>query len=296
MSSTVKDRQVYCVVKDQYGKTAQSDTVYLRMAVGITTQPKTTYTKIGSTAIVTVKAAGDGLKYTWYYKNKGSSKFTKTTATASTYRVKMSNTVKDRQVYCVVTDKYGKTEKSNTVYLRMAASITTQPKTTYTQSGSTAKVTVKAAGDGLKYTWYYKNYGASKFTKSTATTSTYSVKMSSTTKDRQVYCIVKDKYGKTAKSNTVYLRMAATVTTQPKTAYTKNGSTAKMTVKAAGDGLKYTWYYKNKGATKFTKSSTTTATYSVKMTSKVNGRQVYCVVKDKYGKTVKTSTATLKMK
>jgi hypothetical protein len=107
---------------------------------------------------------------------------------------------------------------------------------------------------------------------------------------------VKDKYGKTVKTDTVYLRMAASITTQPKTVTVKKNATAKVTVKAAGDGLKYTWYYKNKGASKFTKASTTTATYSVKMTSKVNGRQVYCVVKDKYGKTVKSSTATLKMK
>ena len=90
--------------------------------------------------------------------------------------------------------------------------------------------------------------------------------------------------------------MAATVKTQPKSTAVVSGKTAKVTVKAVGDGLKYTWYYKNKGASKFTKASTTSATYSVKMTSKVNGRQVYCVVKDKYGKTVKTSTATLKLK
>ena len=30
--------------------------------------------------------------------------------------------------------------------------ITTQPKTSYTAYGSTAKATVKATGDGLKYT------------------------------------------------------------------------------------------------------------------------------------------------
>ena len=32
------------------------------------------------------------------------------------------------------------------------------------------------------------------------------------------------------------------------------------------------------------------------MSSKVNGRKVYCVVKDKYGKTVKSTTVKLKMK
>ena len=32
------------------------------------------------------------------------------------------------------------------------------------------------------------------------------------------------------------------------------------------------------------------------MTATTKNRQVYCVVKDKYGKTVKTVTVTLKMK
>ncbi|MBQ9842378.1 MAG: hypothetical protein IJO42_04630, partial [Clostridia bacterium] len=42
-----------------------------------------------------------------------------------------------------------------------ALKITTQPKTSYTAYGATAKATVKASGDGLKYTWYVKNAGAS---------------------------------------------------------------------------------------------------------------------------------------
>ena len=262
----------------------------------ITKQPTSVVAVKGTTAKVTFSVRGDSLKYTWYVKNAGAKSFSKSSITKSAYQVTMSSACSGQQVYCVVKDQNGKTEDSNIVYLRMAASVTTQPKTTYTKSGSTAKVTVKAAGDGLKFTWYVKNKGASKFTKSSTTTSTYSVKMSSTTKDRQVYCVVKDKYGKTAKTNTVTLRMAASITTQPKTVTVAKNKTAKVTVKAAGDGLKYTWYYKNKGAAKFTKATATTAAYSVKMTSKVNGRQVYCVVKDKYGKTVKSSTATLKMK
>ena len=135
-----------------------------------------------------------------------------------------------------------------------------------------------------------------KFTKVSTTSSTYAVKMTSAIKDRQVYCIVKDKYGKTVQSKTVTLRMAASITTQPQTVTVRKNTTAKVTVKAAGDGLKYTWYYRNKGASKFTKSTVTGTTYSTKMTSKSKDRQVYCVVKDKYGKTVKSKTVTLKMK
>ena len=296
MSSTTKDRQVMCRVTDAYGNTVETDTVYLRETVSITTQPKTTYTKKSATAKVTVKASGDGLTYTWYIKNAGASKFTTSSIKTATYSAKMSSTTKNRQVKCVVKDKYGKTVTSNTVYLREAASITTQPKTAYAKKSATAKVTVKASGDGLKYTWYYKNSGASKFTKASVTTATYSAKITSTTKNRQVYCVVKDKYGKTVTSNKVYLREAVSITTQPKTVTVAKNKTAKVSVKASGDGLTYTWYYKNASASKFTKASVKTASYSVKMTATTKNRVVYCVVKDKYGKTVTPNQVTLKMK
>ncbi len=267
-----------------------------RSVLLVTQQPVDACVKSGATAKVTITAIGEDLTYTWYIKNKGSSKFSKSSIVTNTYSVKMSSTVKDRTVYCVVTDKNGNKITSKEAVLKMAASITTQPKTTYTKSGATAKVTVKATGDGLKYTWYIKNSGASKYSKSSVKTSSYSVKMSSTTKNRLVYCVVSDKYGKTVKSTTVVLRMAATITTQPKSVKVAINKTAKVTVKAAGDGLKYTWYVKNPGSSKYTKSSITKSTYSVKMTKKISGRLVYCVVKDKYGKTVKSTTVSLKKK
>ena len=71
---------------------------------------------------------------------------------------------------------------------------------------------------------------------------------------------------------------------------------AKVSFKAAGDGLAYTWYFKDAGATSFTKTTAFTGNaYSVTMTEARDGRQVYCVVTDKYGKTAKTSTVTLNM-
>ena len=65
---------------------------------------------------------------------------------------------------------------------------------------------------------------------------------------------------------------------------------------AIGGTSSDTYYGKNKGSDKFVKSSITDATYTVKMAKKVDGRQAYCVVKDKYGKTAKSDVITLKMK
>ena len=297
LSEKSHNRRIYCIITDGVGNQVQTDTVLVRRQATITKEPSTAiYAKMGATASVKMTAVGEGLKYTWYVKDSGKTSYSKSSITKSSYSVKMASKVKGRLVYCIVKDAYGKSVQSKTVVLREAASITTQPKTGYAKKNATAKVTVKASGDSLKYTWYVKNAGASKYSKSSITKSYYSAKITSSTKNRQVYCVVKDKYGKTVTSSKVYLREAASIVTQPKTVTVKKNATAKVTVKASGDGLKYTWYYKNAGAKKYTKVSGSKSYYSVKMTSTTKNRQVYCVVKDKYGKTVQTKTVTLKMK
>ena len=61
-----------------------------------------------------------------------------------------------------------------------------------------------------------------------------------------------------------WLRLAATVTVQPKSVTVGKGETAKISFTAVGDDLKYEWYYKNPGATKFSKTSTFTGnTYTI---------------------------------
>ena len=266
----------------------------------ITTQPVNVAVKSGKTATVSIKATGSGLKYQWYYAKKGSSKYTKDSATSASYSVKMSSSVNGRKVYCVITDKYGNSVKTNevTLYKGTAAKIKTQPKGVTVASGKTGSITIKASGSGLSYTWYAKNKGASSFTKVGKSSKTYSFKMTDKMDGAQVYCVVKDKYGITVKSAVVTIKLApkAKITTQPKDVTVAKGKTAKVTLKATGDGLKYTWYYAKSGSSKFKKASGKSATYSVKMSASVNGYRVYCVVSDKYGNTVKSNVVTLKMK
>ena len=50
------------------------------------------------------------------------------------------------------------------------------------------------------------------------------------------------------------------------------------------------------GETKYTKSSVTSATFSVKMAAAWKNAKVYCVIADKYGNTVKSKVVTMKMK
>jgi len=263
----------------------------------ITAEPTTGYAKMGEKVTAKVAAEGEGLTYTWYIKNAGSSKYSKSSVTKSSYSVTMSDKVKDRLVFCRIYDQYGNMVQSKTVRLREAASINKEPATAaYAQMGKKVSVKITASGDGLTYAWYIKNEGGSKYSKSSVTSATYSTTMSDKAKNRRVYCVVKDKYGKTVQSKTFLLRESVSITTQPKTVSVAKNKTAKVTVKASGDGLKYTWYIKNANGTKYSKSSVTSATYSVKMSSKANGRRLYCIVTDKYGNKVQTQTVILKKK
>ena len=302
MDSNRDGRQVYCVVKDKYGNSVKSNVVTLSMkkTAKITAQPKTAAAPKGKTVKTTISATGDGLTYTWYFKNKGASSYSKSSITTNAYTMTADSTRNGRQVYCVVKDKYGNSVKSNvvTLYMGNPAKITKQPANVTVATGSAAKTTITASGDGLTYTWYFKNKGASSYSKSSITTNAYTMTADSTRNGRTVYCVVKDKYGNSVKSNvvTLYMGNPAKITKQPASANVLSGSQAKTTVTATGDGLTYTWYIKNKGATAWSKSSATGSSYSVTMKDTSNGRQVYCVVKDKYGNSVKSNVVTLTMK
>ncbi len=180
-----------------------------RKTLTVQKQPVSVSVYSGQTAKVTVKADGDGLKYSWYYRNAGKRSFTKTdTFKGNTYQVNMSSDRHGRQIYCKITDKYGKTVKTKTVTLSMRKTpkITKQPTSASAYNGETAKVTFQASGEGLKYAWYYKDAGSSSFTKTdTFKGNTYEVKMTAARHDRQIYCVVTDKYGIELKTKTVTL-------------------------------------------------------------------------------------------
>ena len=296
MSDTVDGRQVYCVVTDKNGDSITTDTVTLSKYVfEIISQPQDATVDIGEKASVTVEARGEDLTYAWYLKGRTATKFTKSSVTKATYSVTMSDTVDGRQVYCVVTDKNGDSITTDTVTLsKYVFEVVTQPQDVTADIGEKASVTVEAKGVGLTYQWYIKNKTATKFSKSSITKATYSVTMSDTVDGRQVYCVVTDKNGDTITTDTVTLsKYVFKIISQPQNATAKNGEKVSTTVEAKGEGLTYTWYIKNRTATKFTKSSVTKATYSTTMSDTVDGRQVYCVISDKNGDTITTDTVTL---
>ncbi len=294
-------RRMYCVITDTYGNTARTNTITMSVgsAVAITTQPKNYVGAIGSTATATVKATGEGLTYQWYFANPGAAGFTKSGSKTATYSATLTEANSGRRMYCVITDAYGNTAKTNTVTMSIAAnpvSIATQPKNYVGAVGSTATATVVATGEGLTYQWYFANPGATGFTKSGSKTATYSATLTEANSGRRLYCVIKDAYGNSVTTNTVTMSVAAnpvSIATQPKNYVGAVGSTATATVVATGEGLIYQWYFANPGATGFTKSGSKTATYSATLTAANSGRRLYCVITDAYGNSVTTDTVTM---
>ncbi len=277
--------------------------VYSNDPPKVNSLPNTVTAAKGKKASVTVKATtntGTALKYQWYYADAGKNKFNKASIKSKTYTVKMDNIRDGRKLYCVVTDGNGKSTKSETVTLNMAApvKIKTQPKDVSVVAGSNAKVGVNAKGEGkLKYQWYIKNSGSSKYSKSSVTSNKYYVKMTPSVHGRKLYCVISDAYGQKVKTKTVTLKMnnKLGIYSQPTGDKAVIGDNVSATVKANGKGkLKYQWYIKNYGESKYSKTSVKKATYSVKMSSKVNKRKAYCVVTDSTGSKVTSNTVTFK--
>ena len=302
MTPSVNGRKIYCVVSDAYGQKVQTQTVTLKMSskLGIYTQPESDKAVMGDKVSATVKASGSGtLTYQWYIKNPNDSKFSKSSVKKATYTVTMSSSVDGRKAYCVVTDSTGAKVTSDTITFTSVAplKITSQPKNVTVKAGDTAKATVKVSGgSGIKYQWYIKNSGSSKFSKSSVTKSSYSVSMKEATDGRQIYCVITDGYGQKVTTNTVTLNMAEpiVITKQPVNAWQIAGEKISVSVSAEGEGeLKYQWYIKNAGGSSFGKSSITSSTYTVTMSEKVDGRQLYCVITDNYGQQATTNTVTL---
>lgn len=171
--------------------------------------------------------------------------------------------------------------------------ITKQPVSVAVSEYQTARVSVAATGDMLSYAWYVKDYGSTEFTLSSVVANEYSVSMRDNTNCQQVYCVITDVYGNTAQSDTVTLSMLK-IKKNPKEVLVAAGETAVVQLEAMGDGLTYQWYAKNKGDTEFTPATGfTESTYSVTMDASVSGRQLYCVVTDRFGNTAKTTSVAI---
>lgn len=209
----------------------------------ITTQPKSTSVVVGKVAKFTVKAKGTSLKYQWYSKKSGSSKWVKatgSTAKKSIYKVKATTKNSGTQFRVVVSNKLGSTKsKSVKLTVQTKPKITSQPKSFSATAGQSKNLTVAAKGNSLKYQWQQGNSaGWSNISGANAATYKFKVK-SGATKYR---VIVKNAAGKATSSQvTVTGVVAPKITQSPVTTTVALGSSTTLSVKATGTPLKYQW-------------------------------------------------------
>ncbi|MCQ2458095.1 MAG: immunoglobulin domain-containing protein, partial [Clostridia bacterium] len=114
----------------------------------------------------------------------------------------------------------------------------------------------------------------------------------------QYECVIKDKYGNTVTTTaaTLTVQTPLKITAQPANATAAPGANATFTVKVTGDGLTYQWKYRTSSTGTWANSPATgnqTATVTIAAAASKNGYQYECVIKDKYGKSVTSSAATL---
>ena len=172
--------------------------------------------------------------------------------------------------------------------------ITAQPKNQSIALGKSLTLSVKAIGNGLQYQWYYKKSEQTSWSVwNNRTHSSETVTPNATWDGIQLYCLVKDSAGRSAKSNAVTIRVLS-IAVQPKSQTVVKGSSLTLSVKATGSGLSYQWYFKKKGQTSWNVwKGHTRASETCVPNDTWDGIQLYCLVKDGSGNSVKSNAATI---
>ena len=189
----------------------------------------------------------------------------------------------------------------NTVYAAAGAAnvslrITAQPSPVTAKDGAPVTFTVKASGEGLTYQWQLSDDQGKSWRNSKATTAAYSTTLSTANSGRYLRCIVSDKYGNSLKSNAAYMKITSlAITGQPQSVTAKNGDSVTFTVKAKGPGITYQWQLSDDQGKTWRNSKATTAAYSTTLSTANNGRYLRCIVTDKYGNSVKSDAAYMKI-
>ena len=181
-------------------------------------------------------------------------------------------------------------------YVSESLSITTQPSPVTAKSGNTVSFKIKATGEGLTYQWQLSDDQGKTWRDSSAKTAVYSTTLSDKNNGRYVRCIVTDKTGKAVKSNAAYMKITSLkITEQPAPVTAKAGDPVTFKVTASGPSITYQWQLSDDQGKTWRNSKATTASYSTTLSTDNNGRYLRCIVTDKYGNSVKSDAAYMKI-
>ena len=277
-------------------------TVYCNYSYpAITKQPVSTNATVGRSITLSVGANGCGLKYQWYFKKAAQSGWnTWLNHKSASEQATPNDTWDGIQLYCEIRDAAGIIVNSSVAKITLVsgAAITQQPKSATVEKGSAATLSLKATGEGLKYQWYFKKKGQTSFNLWNGRThASETVTPNDTWDGIQLYCLVRDSYGNSLKSDviTITLKEPLAITQQPQSRTIKKGSSMTISVKATGSGLKYQWYFRKQGQTSWSVwNGRTGATETVTPNDTWDGIQLYCLVRDFTGASVKSNAAKIR--
>lgn len=174
--------------------------------------------------------------------------------------------------------------------------ITVQPADVTGNLGDIISMEVKAKGESPTYQWQLSDDKGANWRNSSVKTSVYSTTLSDKNNGRCVRCIVTDKNGHTVVSDTAYMKLSPlTILQQPDDFTGVVGNIARMSVKATGAGLSYQWQLSDDQGGTWRNSSTQSAVYATVLGQKHNGRCLRCMITDRYGNTVTSDPAIMRV-
>lgn len=235
---------------EEYISAAESDETAAEEAVqtpvSITSSPEDYSGVIGSKAVFTVGAEGDGLKYHWQYKTPKGSWHNSTALTAGyktdTIEVEVAKKRDGFRYRCVVTDAYGNKVTSSAATLTVEKlAITTQPEDYAGPIGTYAVFTVAANSDNVRYQWQYKTSmgiwrNCTSLTKGYRT-DTITVEVAEKRDGFQYRCIITDGYGGKVTSSAVRLTVAEAAPEYPAITETKTAGSSEVAIDAPEGAL-----------------------------------------------------------
>ena len=309
MTDTRVKLEYCCFITDSHGQTVQSDIVCMekKASFEIVTQPVNCEGKIGSEAVFSVEATGEGLTYQWKFRKKGATGWSNASMNGSKTATMSGEIIAARLNYeycCVITDASGVTCRTDVVCMLKAEplAIKTQPVNYVGEIGDSAAFTVEAAGKGLTYQWKYRSKGKTAWTNAAMTgskTATMTGEMTSTRMKLEYCCFVTDSFGDTVQTDVVCMKenVKFEIVSQPVDYVGNIGDNAAFSVEATGSGLTYLWKMRIKNKSDWSScgmSGKTTANLSGEMTSARVKYEYCCFITDSTGRTLQTDVVCMK--
>ncbi len=292
-------RQVRCIVTDSERNSVTSEAAMMKIEaeLGIVSQPEDYIGQSGDRATFTVVAEGSGLSYQWQLSDDGVN-WRNSSTKAKTYAAILTEANNGRQVRCIVTDseRNSVTSEAASMMIKEELAILCQPEDYIGSEGSAAEFSVIAKGNKLTYLWEVSTDNGITWSQTGSEEASISVIVSDETNRNLYRCTVSDSFNDSIVSDTALLkREGIIIAVQPEDYFGLVGDTVTFKIEAEGNELTYLWQLSDNEGVNWRNSSGTTASYSVILSEKNNGRMVRCVITDNENNVVISESAVMKI-